>query len=139
MTMIERHSNIVIHQLLNHFEQGDMALLALIADDIDFRIDHYKDEADTSWQQCQNKEGCINVLTRLNSEIFPKGTVFTGLTSEALGDGWHLTTLDQSFWYGLIEKEVTSKTFIISHELDGQVDYFRESVTSLQHESQSAF
>ena len=131
--MIERHSNIVIHQLLNHFEKGDMALLELIADDIDFRIDHYKDEADTSWQQCQNKEEFINVLTRLSSEIFPKGTLITALASESLGDGWYLTTFGQSFWYGLIEKDVTSKTFIISHELDGQVDYFRESVTSLQY------
>lgn len=131
--MIERHSNIVIHQLLNHFEKGDMALLELIADDIDFRIDHYKDEADTSWQQCQNKEEFISVLTRLNNEIFPKGTLITALASESLGDGWYLTTFGQSFWYGLIEKDVTSETFIISHELDGQVDYFRESVTSLQH------
>lgn len=131
--MIERHSNIVIHQLLNHFEKGDLALLELIADDIDFRIDHYKDEADTSWQQCQNKEEFINVLKRLNNEIFPKGTLITALASESLGDGWYLTTFGQSFWYGLIEKDVTSETFIISHELDGQVDYFRESVTSLQH------
>lgn len=131
--MIERHSNIVIHQLLNHFEKGDMALLELIADDIDFRIDHYKDEADTSWQQCQNKEEFISVLTRLSSEIFPKGTLITALASESLGDGWYLTTFGQSFWYGLIEKDVTSETFIISHELDGQVDYFRESVTSLQY------
>ena len=131
--MIERHSNIVIHQLLNHFEKGDMALLELIADDIDFRIDHYKDEADTSWQQCQNKEKFISVLTRLNSEVFPKGTLITALASESLGDGWYLTTFGQSFWHGLIEKDVTSKTFIISHELDGQVDYFRESVTSLQY------
>jgi hypothetical protein len=131
--MFERHDNIVIHQLLNRFEKGDMALLELIADDIDFRIDHYKDDADTSWQQCQNKEEFINVLTRLGVEIFPKGTMISGLTSVELKDCWYLTTFDQSFWYGLAEKDVTSRTYIISHELDGQLDYFRENVTSLQY------
>ena len=131
--MFERHDNIVIHQLLNRFEKGDMTLLELIADDIDFRIDHYKDDADTSWQQCQNKEGFIKVLTRLGAEIFPKGTTINGLTSLELSDGWYLTTFDQSFWYGLAEKDVTSRTYIISHEFEGQLDYFRENVTTLQY------
>jgi len=132
--MFERHSKIVIHQLLNRFENGDMALLELIADDIDFRIDHYKDDADTSWQQCQSSEEFVGVLTRLGTEVFPKGTKITGLTSVALGDNWYLTTFDQSFWYGLVEKDATSRTYILSHELDGQVDYFRENVTTLQYE-----
>jgi hypothetical protein len=131
--MFERHDNIVIHQLLNRFERGDMKLLELIADNIDFRIDHYKDDADTSWQQCQNKEQFINVLTQLGVDVFPKGTMITGLTSLELSDGWYLTTFDQSFWYGLAEKDVTSRTYIISHECDGQLDYFRENVTTLQY------
>ena len=131
--MFERHDNIVIHQLLNRFEKGDMTLLELIADDIDFRIDHYKDDADTRWQQCQNKEAFVNVLTRLGVEIFPKGTMINGLTSLELSDGWYLTTFDQSFWYGLAEKNVTSRTYIISHESNGQLDYFRENVTTLQY------
>ena len=133
LIMFERHSNIVIHNLLNKFEKGDMALLELIAEDIDFRIDHYRDDADTHWQQCQSKEGFINVLTRLGAEIFPKGTAINELTSEELGDGWYLTTFDQSFWYGLVEKDVKSRTYIISHELNGQIDYFRENVTTLQY------
>jgi hypothetical protein len=133
--MFERHRNIIIHELLNKFEKGDMSLLELVADNIDLRIDHYKDDADTNWQQCQNREDFIVVLTRLGTKIFPKGTEIIGLTSEELGDGWYLTTFDQSFWYGLAESDVTSKTFIISHELDGQLDYFRENVTSIQYRS----
>jgi hypothetical protein len=132
--MFERHSDIVIHQLLNRFEKGDMTLLELIADDISLRIDHYKDDADTSWQQCENKAAFITVLTRLGTEIFPKGTVIKGLSSEALGDGWYVTTLDQSFWYGLAEKDVNSRTYIVSHEVGGQVDYFRENVGTLQYQ-----
>jgi hypothetical protein len=132
--MFERHSDIAIHQVLNRFEKGDMALLELIANDINLRIDHYKDDADTSWQRCENKAGFIAVLTRLGTDIFPKGTVINGLSSEALGDGWYVTTFDQSFWYGLAKKDVKSRTYIVSHELDGQVDYFRENVSTLQYQ-----
>ena len=131
--MFERNSNIAIHQLLNRFEQGDMSLLELVANDIDLRIDHYKDDADTGWQQCDNKADFIEVLTRLGSEIFPNGTTISSLSSEPLGDGWYITTFDQSFWYGLAKKDVQSRTYIVSHELAGQIDYFRESVTTLQY------
>jgi hypothetical protein len=131
--MFERNSNIAIHQLLNRFEQGDMSLLELVANDIDLRIDHYKDDADTGWQQCDNKADFIEVLTRLGSEIFPNGTTINSLSSEPLGDGWYITTFDQSFWYGLAKKDVQSRTYIVSHELAGQIDYFRESVTTLQY------
>ena len=131
--MIERHSDIAIHQLLNRFEQGDMSLLDLIADDIDLRIDHYKDDANTDWQQCNNKSDFIGVLTRLGEEIFPRGTVINTLNSESLGEGWYCTIFDQSFWYGLEEQYVKSRTYIISHELDGQIDYFRENVSTLQY------
>ena len=131
--MFERNSNIAIHQLLNRFEQGDMSLLELVANDIDLRIDHYKDDADTGWQQCDNKADFIEVLTRLGSEIFPNGTTINSLSSEPLGDGWYITTFDQYFWYGLAKKDVQSRTYIVSHELAGQIDYFRESVTTLQY------
>lgn len=131
--MIERNSDIAIHQLLNRFEQGDMSLLDLVADDIDLRIDHYKDDANTHWQQCMNKSDFIAVLTRLGEEIFPRGTVINTLNSESLGEGWYITTFDQSFWYGLEEKDVKSRTYIISHELEGQIDYFRENVSTLQY------
>lgn len=131
--MFERNSNIAIHQLLNRFEQGDMSLLELVANDIDLRIDHYNDDADTGWQQCDNKADFIEVLTRLGSEIFPNGTTINSLSSEPLGDGWYITTFDQYFWYGLAKKDVQSRTYIVSHELAGQIDYFRESVTTLQY------
>ncbi|MFT7372049.1 MAG: hypothetical protein ACI9T9_000730 [Oleiphilaceae bacterium] len=131
--MYERDSNIAIHQLLNRFEKGDMSLLELIADDINLRIDHYKDEADTKWQQCENKTGFITVLTRLGAEIFPQGTVINNLSSESLGNGWYITTLDQTFWYGLARKKVQSLTYIVSHELNEQIDYFRENVSTLNY------
>lgn len=132
--MFERHSDIAIHHLLNRFEKGDMTLLELIAEDIDLRIDHYKDSADTNWQQCKNKAGFIEVLTRLGTDIFPEGTTITGLHSEALGDGWHITTFDQSFWYGLAQSNVNSRTYIVSHELNGQIDYFRENVSTIDYQ-----
>ncbi len=129
--MFDRHSDIAIHQLLNRFEKADLSLLDWVADDINLRIDHYKDDADTGWQQCENKTGFMAVLTRLGSEIFPKGTVINSLNSNALGEGWYITTFDQSFWYGLTEQDVQSRTYIISHERDGQIDYFRENVTTI--------
>ena len=131
--MYERDSNIAIHQLLNRFEKGDMSLLELVADDINLRIDHYKDEADTKWQQCENKTDFIAVLTRLGTKIFPKGTVINSLSSELLGNGWYITTFDQTFWYGLAEKKVQSRTYIVSHEANGQIDYFRENVGALNY------
>ena len=133
--MFERHSDIAIHQVLNRFEKGDLTLLELIADDINLRIDHYKDDAGIDWQRCDNKEGFIKVLARLGTEIFPKGTTITGLKSETLGNGWYVTTFDQSFWYGLAEEAVESRTYIVSHELDGQLDYFRENVDTLQYKT----
>ncbi|KPH63829.1 hypothetical protein AMS58_02370 [Pseudoalteromonas porphyrae] len=131
--MIERYSDIAIHKVLNLFEKGNMALLDLIADDIDLRIEHYKDDAQTSWQQCNDKAGFITLLTRLSTDIFPKGTLITSMGSQALGDGWHITTFDQSFWYGEAKKDVSSRTYIISHELAGKVDYFRETVSTIRY------
>ncbi|CAH9067431.1 hypothetical protein PSECIP111951_03792 [Pseudoalteromonas holothuriae] len=129
--MYERNSAIAIHQLLNRFEQGDMTLLEFIAEDIDLRIDHYKDDADTCWQQCKNKADFITLLTRLGQDIFPKGTTIKSLNSHPLGPGWYCTTFCQSFWYGLAQKDVDSQTYIISHESNGQIDYFREHVSTL--------
>ncbi len=134
--MYQRNSDITIHQLLNKFEQGDMTLLDLIADNIDFRIDHYQDDADTEWQQCLTKSDFVTVLTRLSSDIFPKGTTINHLESEALGDGWFITSFSQSFYYGLVNKQVDSQTYIVSHEINGKVDYFRENVATLVYPEQ---
>ncbi|MCO4785649.1 hypothetical protein [Marinomonas atlantica] len=133
--MLERHSDIAIHRVLNLFEAGDMTLLTFFSDDIDLRIDHYKDDADTQWQCCDSKAGLMKVLAQLGKEVFPNGTKITGLTSESLDDGWFITTFDQSFWYGLEGRDVDSRTYIVSHELDGQVDYFRENVTTMTYRS----
>lgn len=135
--MYQRSSDITIHQLLNKFEQGDMTLLDLIADNIDLRIDHYQDDADTQWQQCHTKADFVTVLTRLSSDIFPKGTVIKHLESQALGDGWFITAFSQSFYYGLANKQVDSQTYIVSHEVNGMIDYFRENVATLVYPEQS--
>ena len=59
-----------IDHVLSAFAQGDVPrLLALIADDVDFRIDHYRDDADVAWQQAQGKAGVLAVLQRLATEI----------------------------------------------------------------------
>lgn len=129
--MIERHTEIAIHQLLNLFAKGDLNMLDHLAENIDLRIDHYDDDADTSWQKCQNKADFISVLQRLSEEIFPKGTTILNLTSERLAQDWYITTFEQEFWYGLAKQDVFSRTFIVSHESDGKVDYFRENVTTL--------
>ncbi|UOA26276.1 hypothetical protein [Pseudosulfitobacter sp. DSM 107133] len=120
-----------IGQLLHKFTQGDASMLGHVADDIDFRIDHFRDEADTSWQVAGSLDGLIQVLGRLGQEVFPKGTTALGLDTFALGEGWHLTRFHQRFYYGVRQCDVTSVTQIISHEAHGKVDYFRETVTDI--------
>ncbi|MBM2293493.1 hypothetical protein JQX09_15800 [Sulfitobacter pseudonitzschiae] len=122
-----------IGQLLQKFTQGDPQMLSYVADDIDFRIDHFKDETDTSWQVAGTLTGLLSVLERLGTEVFPKGTTALRLDTFALGDGWHLTRFHQRFFYGVRQCEVTSVTQIISHETAGKVDYFRETVTGIQN------
>lgn len=119
----------LITNLLQKFEAGDPGLMQLIAADIDFAIDHYQDEADTSWQRARDIEGFGAVLTRLGSDIFPQGTKILGLETQALGGGWHHTRFEQEFFYGLRGCMVRSETFILSHEDGGKLDFFREVVT----------
>ena len=104
---------------------------ALIADDVDFRIDHYRDDADVAWQQAQGKAGVLAVLQRLATEIFPQGTRILRAHSQALGDNWVLTQFHQRFHYGLQQREVESQTWIVSHARDGLLDYFRETVATI--------
>jgi len=129
--MLNRNEPIAIHQLMNRFEQGDMSLLDQVADDIHLSIDHFNHNADTGWQRCAGKQDLIRVLTRLAEEVFPKGTKFTHLSTRALGEQWYLTKLEQKFWYGLEQQEVKGESFILSHETDGKVDYFKETVTAV--------
>lgn len=46
--MIKRYSDIAIHKVLNLFEKGNIASLDLIAADIVLRIEHHKDDAQTT-------------------------------------------------------------------------------------------
>ena len=62
----------VIGQVLTKFAAGDPSLFELIAEDIDFRIDHFRDEADTSWQQADSRNSLAQVIGRLGQEVFPK-------------------------------------------------------------------
>lgn len=130
--MIKRDENIAIHNVMNAFEKMDMGLFDYIADNVDLAIDHYKDDADTQWQKCQSKQQMAGLLGRLAQEIFPRGTKILALNSQSLGDGWYLTQFSQQFWYGILSKEVTGSSLIVSHESGGQVDYFRETVQKVE-------
>lgn len=121
-----------IDTILRAFEQGDAAtLLGHIDDNIDFRIDHYQDESDVSWQKAAGKAELLALLQRLGTEIFPKGTKMLEVNSQHLGDGWALTKLQQQFYYGAQQQTVDSATWIVSHSKDGKCDYFRETVANV--------
>nr|WP_272214336.1 hypothetical protein [Marinicella sp. W31]MDC2877076.1 hypothetical protein [Marinicella sp. W31] len=120
-----------IGQVLTKFTAGDPSLFELISDGVDFRIDHFRDEVDTGWQQAGSRETLMAAIVRLGRDVFPKGTKALGIDSFALGDGWHLTCFSQKFFYGERQRDVTSLTYIISHETDGLLDFFRETVTNI--------
>lgn len=121
-----------IDTILRAFEKGDVAtLLDHIDDNIDFRIDHYRDEADVSWQKAAGRGELLALLQRLGTEIFPKGTRMLAVSSNPLGGGWVLTKLQQQFYYGVQQQNVDSATWIISHSKDGKCDYFRETVANV--------
>lgn len=118
-----------IQSVLQKFVAGDPGLMEHMANDIDFRIDHYADDVDVSWQAGKGLESMGAILTRLGADIFPQGTEALDIDVQPLADGWHLTRFHQRFFYGLKGCTVTSLTYIISHETDGKLDYFRETVT----------
>jgi len=121
-----------INHVLHAFAAGDVpTLLAHIADDVDFRIDHYRDDADTSWQVASSKAGLLGVLQRLATEVFPQGTRLIEAESRELGSDWVLTRFHQQFFYAVQQREVASQTWILSHSVNGQLDYFRETVTTI--------
>jgi hypothetical protein len=125
-------TNFPIDRVLAAFEKGDVpTLLGSVADDLDFRIDHYRDDADTSWQVARNQADLLAVLQRLGTEIFPQGTRIVHTHSQPLGDDWVMTQLSQRFFYGVQQREVESLTWILSHSQNGQLDYFRETVTTI--------
>ena len=123
--------NSVIGQVIAKFVAGDPTMFALIAEDIDFRIDHFRDETDINWQQAKGREALVTLVGRLGKEVFPKGTRALSVSGTELGDGWYLTSFHQQFFYGVRQEEVKSQTYILSHEADGLLDYFRETVTNV--------
>ena len=129
--MIARTENIAIHNLMNEFELGGIGLFDYVDTELDLSIDHFKDDADTQWQKSKNAMELGNLFGRLQTEIFPKGTKILRLESQSLGEGWYITHLSQQFWYGLKKEEVIGRSLILSHESDGKVDYFRETVQSV--------
>ncbi|MEM6636566.1 MAG: hypothetical protein AAF667_11820 [Pseudomonadota bacterium] len=124
-------SDTVIGQVLAKFAGGDPSLFELIAEDIDFRIDHFRDEVDTEWQNADTRDALMSLAGRLGEEIFPKGTEALGIDSFELGKGWYLTRFNQRYFYGVRQQLVTSLTYIVSHEENGALDYFRENVTNI--------
>jgi hypothetical protein len=121
-----------IDHVIAAFARGDVpTLLAYVADDVDLRIDHYKGDADNSWQATQGKQELLPVLQRMAVDIFPRGTQILHTHSQALGNDWVLTQFHQRFFYAVQQREVESLTWIVSHSLHGQVDYFRETVTTI--------
>jgi len=123
----------VIDKLLSAFERGDVpAMDALVADDLDLRIEHYRDDADISWQRSTDKAGFFALLQRLASDIFPRGTKVLSIDTRELGGGWTATSFRQRFFYAARDGEVNSQTWIIAHEADGRCDYFREIVATVE-------
>lgn len=125
-----KHEQTVIGQVLTKFVAGDPSMFEAIAEDIDFRIDHFRDDVDVSWQHANSREALMSLVGRLGQDVFPKGTTALGIDTFALGDGWHLTRFHQRFFYGVRQRNVTSLTYIVSHEADGMLDFFRETVTN---------
>lgn len=132
---LPRSERIAIHRVLDLFEKGSPELFGELSDQLDFRIDHYRDETNISWQTASGLEEMAVVLQRLAQEVFPKGTHVLGLASQALGQGWFFTRFEQRFFYPVKDCECESITYILSHESDGKVDFFRETVTTIEESS----
>jgi len=122
----------VIQSLMKHFEAGSPELLGCVTEDIDLRIEHYRDDTDVSWQRAENVQDLVGLLGRLAAEIFPQGTQILGLDCRHLGDGWYQTEFVQTFWYPVQDQKVIGRSLFISHEADGKVDFLREIVTSVE-------
>ena len=73
----------------------------------------------------------LAVLQRLATEVFPRGTAIVRTHSQDLGNGWVLTQFHQRFFYAVQQRDVESVTWITSHSQGGQLDYFRETVTTI--------
>ncbi|MBV1886297.1 MAG: hypothetical protein KUG61_04380 [Parvibaculaceae bacterium] len=124
-------TNLAIQQVLAKFETGDASMFSHLADNIDFRIDHFQDDTDVSWQVANGTQQMMELMQRLASDVFPKGTKILSKESTDLGNGWYNTRLNQRFFYAVRQNEVESITYILTHEANGKLDYFRETVTTV--------
>lgn len=124
-------TSIAITRVLDKFIANDASLFNEISPQINFRIEHYQDETDVSWQEATSLDGLIGVISRLGVEVFPKGTSAIGIDSLSLGNDWHLTRFEQQFFYAVRQTMCHSVTFILSHEVDSKLDFFREIVTTV--------
>ncbi len=124
--------SLAIHKLMKAFEAKSPQLFSYVSDDIDLRIDHYDDMTDVAWQSCTSSLELQGLLGRLMHDVFPEGTRIDVLKSQALGAGWTLTLLEQTFWYAVTECTVRGKSYITSHEQEGKVDFFREIVYEIE-------
>jgi len=123
-----------IKELLYAFEAGDMIRMdETITDDFDLRIEHYGDpEANVSWQRSSDRTGFHALLARLSQEVFPRGTRILSLDTRILGNGWTLTGFRQQFFYLPRGGEVIGETWILAHESEGKLDFFREIATPVR-------
>lgn len=123
-----------IDDLLRAFERGDLEKMnAVTTDDFDLRIEHYRgDDVDVSWQRSNGRAEFHAVLQRLASEVFEGGTCILSLDTQQLGNGWTLSNFRQQFFYPVRNREVVGQTWILAHESDGRVDYFREIATPVE-------
>lgn len=125
------NKSLAIQQVLSKFEAGDASIFSHMADNIDFRIDHFQDETDVSWQVANDTQQMMELMQRLANDVFPKGTKILSQETTDLGNGWHNTRLNQRFFYAVRQNEVESITYILTHEANGKLDYFRETVTTV--------
>ena len=132
---LARTEPITIHRVLDLFEMGAPELFGELSDQFDFRIDHYRDETDVSWQVASGLAEMALVLQRLARDVFPQGTHVLGMASQVLGQGWYFTRFEQRFFYPVKGCECESVTYILSHESEGKLDFFRETVTTISDRS----
>lgn len=128
---VPQDADLAILHILNKFETGETSIFSHFADNIDFRIDHYQDDTDISWQVAKDTQQLGALMQRLGNDVFPKGTKVLNRETTDLGKGWYITRFEQRFFYAVRQNEVESLTYILSHEMGGKLDYFRETVTTV--------
>ncbi len=84
---LPRTEPIAIHRVLDLFEKGSPELFGELSEQLDFRIDHYRDETDVAWQVASGLEEMAGVLQRLAQDVFPKGNTYSRSRFPGIGAG----------------------------------------------------